>query len=320
MPPNPLAASAACVSLCFLAACGGGGGAGVSQGGGGPDVTPNPDLTYADGTPIVASSYHGKSFPVSFVVASDDGSGSLERVTGTLEYKDADTVILTYGGESRNFTFRGSFGVENFGSGVLTADDGSLISDLLLYNPKLGGRVLKQRTSLPEGAGSTAGDYTYGTFGFSTPENRLPNTSVNYTGNYHTYMVANFEGEPELVHLEDGKMDVDVDFATGDVSGTLFERDLVVSEPGDPFRELNISIGVENGKVEGSGFSGDVTGTFGINDTALTTTFSNDGVDGFFFGNDAEVLAGTYDAEFTASNADETISGSLAGVFHGERD
>ncbi len=326
--------------LLSLVACGGSGGDNpVDQGG--PDITPDPDLVYADGQPVTRDSYVGKTFPVSLIVEAPNGSEIPTRQTGTLEYIDADTARLTYNGKTTEFNFRSAFGNENWTSGV-TDSNGNLISDLILDRPTDEVRGVTIGNSFFPDAQLASGA---GFFGFSTPENNLTG-SATYSSSSNTNLFVTttswvdengddttFTRVNEVKEITSGNTRLAVDFNNGTVSGTLFDGSYSTTDDrqgGSNFVTHDLTVVIENGVVSGSGFTGDVSlettassnprevvnGGVGPQGptVASVVTINSQAVDGMFLGHAAEGVGATFEATYeeTFYRGEDYFDGILA--------
>ncbi len=304
------------IPLLAVAACGGSGGGGD----GGTDPFIPPDPVFADDQPVTRDSFSGQTFPISLIVQSPDGGPPLSRVTGSVEYIDADTIMVTYNGVSTEYTFRSAFGNENWTSGNLDNDAGAF-SDLIMNRPTDIGRIGRFQLVSSIGAPPGFSGYDYGVFGFATPADKLTGSAIyndmSFTG---TQMLIAVDGQNNVIRAPSDSMNLNVQFSDNMVSGTVFEGGYTIGV-GASSSSHDVVVGVENGFLSGSGFTGDLTVEMTTNGMASTTTTTNTGIDGFFFGNNAEMVAGTYQADFEEQLAGGgSRGGTLVGVFSAEQD
>ncbi len=325
--------------LISLAGCGGGGGGGGSTGGGGggsgepditppdPDITPNPDLVYADGQEVTRDSFIGKTYPISLIVGSERDGGIPKRATGTIQYITADKAILTYEGRSTEFDYRNAFSQENWSSGAPNTD-GSPLQDLRID------KVSKAVRGIAIGNDFLANPdlpLAEGTFGFATPENRLTG-SVNYSSSFGSRILVTstdwieqsngtFKRVENVVEVDGKAIDIDVDFGSGDVTGTLFDGSYTSTDDrqfGSNAVTHDLTVTLKDAVVSGSGFAGDIVvettassnprevinGGVGPQGDILPSdvVMNTQAAEGTFYGYNGEGVGGTFEA-----NYDETF-------------
>ena len=322
----PIRPTVAFILLASLAACGGGGG---SAGGDstpnppGPDITPDPELVYANDQPVTRDSFIGKTFPVSLVIGSVRDGQIPERATGTIEYITADKAILTYDGRSTEFNYRNAFSQENWSSGAPNTD-GSPLQDLRID------RVSKDARGIAIGNDFIANadlPMAEGVFGFVTPENRLTGTA-DYSSSFGARMLitstdwvrqsdGTFDRVENIVEADGKAVNISVDFGTGAVSGTLFDgsyTSIDERQAGASSVTHDLTVTLQDAVVRGSGFVGDLTvetiassnpreeinGGVGPQGDILPSTvvMNSQAADGTFFGYNGEGLGGTFEANF----------------------
>ncbi|WP_156788604.1 transferrin-binding protein-like solute binding protein [Roseobacter sp. CCS2] len=311
--------------MLILIACGGGGGGGDGDnpGGGGPDITPNPDLVYADDQPVTRESVIGKTFPIQLVVGSARDGGIPRRETASIEYVTADKAIITYNGTSTEFNYRNALSQENWTSGASNSG-GGLLQDLRLD------RVTKAARGIAIGNSSIANPdlpLAEGVFGFVTPENRLTG-SVNYSSDFGSRMLitatdwveqddGSFDRVERVVETGGETVSISADFSTGIVSGTLFDGSYSTIDDrqnGNSSVTHDVTVTLENAVVDGSGFTGDINvmttassnlreeinGGVGPQGDILPSTvvMNSQDAEGTFFGYDAQGVGGTFEANF----------------------
>jgi hypothetical protein len=342
--------SFALILLISLAGCGGGGGGGGSTGGGSgggssepditppdPDITPNAELVYADGQEVTRDGFIGKTFPIMLVVGSKDDPTAPKRAAGTIEYISADRAVLTYEGRSTEFNYRNAFGREHWSSGALNTD-GSPLQDLTIDKVSRPARGVTIGNSFIPNPDLPAAE---GTFGFVTPENRLTG-SVNYSSSYGSRILVTstdwieqsngtFKRVENVVELDGKAVDIDVDFGSGDVTGTLFEGSYTSTDDRQ-FAANSVShhlaVTLKDAVVSGSGFAGDIVvettassnprevinGGVGPQGDILPSevVMNTQAAEGTFYGYDGEGVGGTFEA-----NYDETFHRGEGSPFGG---
>ncbi len=331
--------------LVLLTACGGGGGSTDGGGSGGgtpdvtppdPDITPNPDLVYADDQPVTRDSFVGKTFPISLVVGAEGDGPAPKRVIGSIEYVSADKAILTYEGRSTEFNYRSAFSQENWSSGAPNTD-GSPLQDLRIDRVSKAVRGIAIGNDFIPNPNLPAAE---GTFGFVTPENRLTG-SVNYSSSFGSRMLitstdwieqsdGSFQRVENIVEVDGKAVNINADFGTGNVTGTLFDGSFVSTDDrqsGANSVTHDVTVTLQNASVEGSGFSGDVivettassnpreviNGGVGPQGDILPSevVMNSQGADGIFFGYDGQGVGGTFEADYdeTFSRGDNPFNG-----------
>ncbi len=320
--------------LVSLAACGGGGGSGGSGGGTpdvtppDPDITPNPDLVYADDQPVTRDSFVGKSFPISLVVGAAGNGAAPKRVTATIEYITSDKAILTYAGRSTEFNYRNALSQENWSSGAPNTD-GSPLQDLRIDRVSKAVRGIAIGNDFIPNPNLPAAE---GTFGFVTPQNRLTGTT-NYSSGFGSRILVtstdwieqgdgSFSRIERIVEADGEAVNINVDFGTGDVTGTLFNGSYQSTDDrqaGSSSVTHDLTVRLQDASVSGSGFTGDivvettassnprevVNGGIGPQGEILPSevVMNSQASEGTFFGYNAEGVGGTFEA-----NYDETFS------------
>ncbi len=214
------------------------------------------DPIFAGGGIITPEDYVGKTFPLRYI-GVDESTLELKRGTGTVRFISETELAVSFDGISET---------------VIEVDPNefmgpTLLVDSEIYSPELSTATAVNATS------------TYGGFlGFETAMADVPTSSLFYydSDDGATMIVTN--GLETL--FVDGGVYLDVDFASGDVTGELFTQ-----------IEDNFSASIVGGKISGNGITGGVQ----INDGGAFPTTTNDEASGVFFGNDASALAGTFE-------------------------
>ncbi|MDC1094474.1 transferrin-binding protein-like solute binding protein [Planktomarina temperata] len=141
-------------------------------------------------------------------------------------------------------------------------------------------------------------DIAAGVVGFETPDAVV----AAATG------TANYSGGGEIFYLTANAWEVSetqanfaVDFNTSTISGAIDVDDPVVrSQTTAPYTYTFATISVPTTALTGNGFSAQPTVTVN-NPGANTYTFSNETINGTFYGDSSDVLAGTLSADYTVN-------------------
>ncbi len=149
------------------------------------------------------------------------------------------------------------------------------------------------------------GFQTSGVAGFASATSAFVGKSgATYDTNGLGSIAVVFDGDAE-VYTEIGTSRLEVDFLTGDVVGEVYKS-------GSIGGNYDLVVVLQNGRLDGSRFDGDLGVEWTVGGTSLNTTVSDADVTGMFFGNEAEVAAGTYEADFSRSDGRQ---GGLVGYF-----
>lgn len=226
---------------------------------------------------ITTADYVGKTFPLRFVGANAS-TAELHRGTGTITVVGPSALQITIDGVSGDLI---EFGSGSFGGSVFDGELEEYADELISIQ-----------------VSGTSDEYL--TFlGFETDPSVMPaSDSALFLGNgTSTIYISN----GALIDTLDGSVVLNVDFGTGNVTGDLFSTVSAVFE-------------LRNGMVSGNGFSGEVqvlfsNGSGGFDETPT----SNSDVDGVFFGNDASLVAGTFEATY-----EDGLTYSAVGAFASE--
>jgi len=347
MPDTHLRKYFVILTFAALSACGGGGGStdggdGTSDGGGstggggggdpvdsgGPDVTPNPSLIYADDQPVQRATYYGKTFPIS-LITHDPTTGALGKVQGSVEYVDEDRVRVTYDGTTTEYDLRDPDGQRiNYTSGMFGDGSDLILATVTSANISRPSDVFGEATimhTMGDQGGFQFSGVDYGVFGLVTPENRLTG-SARYTQDYNSEVLitttswidendddTTFTRVDEVKSVSVDGLDINVDFASGKVSGTLMEGSFQTVDDrqmGSNQVSHDIAITLDDGTISGSGFTGDMA--------LITTPSSNprepgagirpilpsevaitdQSLDGQFFGYNREGVGATFQIDF----------------------
>ena len=145
---------------------------------------------------------------------------------------------------------------------------------------------------------NTISEIAQGVIGFETPDSVV----AAATG------TANYSGGGEIFYLTANAWEVSetqanfaVDFNTSTISGAIDVDDPVVrSQTTAPYTYTFATISVPTTALTGNGFSAQPTVTVN-NPGANTYTFSNETINGTFYGDSSDVLAGTLSADYTVN-------------------
>ena len=301
------------ISCLFLAACSSGGG----DGNGKANVT-SVDLgappVFADGKPITSVRFNGQSFPLYFVEGFSNGVATeLRRGSGiaivsvdgdglTLRVDDSAVVDLERIGTTSGFETR------SLPSIFFVVDDLDVMRTVSAEDPSL--------------TGSSA---LVGGFGFQTPADLMPDRgSASYSTDGFGRIILSGTGDNAITALDsDAGVSINVNFANGAIEGDLFNGGGFADVDGDGFADdaLLVVISLDDARVSGGTFDGELRGDAvafidDVDFVNLNPTFSNTDVDGVFFGNDADRIAGTYEGDYRSDGP----GGSFAGYFDVGRD
>ena len=301
------------VAASTVAACGGGGGgkANVSS----FDLGQPP--VFANGEPVTSSTFNGQTFPLYFigaVIADTPGqTAELARGAGSITVSlDGDTLTIQ----------TDDLPVELVRDGdvfVWTVPDAG---DVTFVQDELGA----QRTILLDDPLFEDLFELVGTYGFRTPGSLMPGGGVvTYDTNTLGRLVLSETGFEGLTIFNDfSDVSLVADFNAGTMSGVLFDGSTFADVDGDGFADdvLVVELQLNNSRISGGTFGGTVDGVAAafIDDDIegfvnLSPSFSNTDVDGYFFGNDAERIGGTYEGDYRTSGDNRTIRGSFVGYF-----
>ncbi|MEO1238523.1 MAG: hypothetical protein AAFW64_02475 [Pseudomonadota bacterium] len=267
--------------------------------------------------PVTASDYVGRTFPV-FVLIGESGDPSAETFArqGSITYVSANTVTLRLPGASPV---------------TLTRNGSSLLG--VSYSGLTNGRdpveVLISGFSSTEAARLVSVADTelsvLGAFGFETAVEDRP-ASGTYSTAGAVFLTAQNVG---AFLPTEGSGTLVADFTNGDISGTLLDATPVaVALAGDNLTpdDLAMTFFLENGVITPDGFGGDVNVFAELvvdgsgPPVVLGTAVTNDDVEGSFFGNEAEVIAGTFEADVRLSDGGGTLVDlDTAGLISGGR-
>jgi hypothetical protein len=319
--------------LCgLLAACGGGGGSDGDPGAQLPTVptgtTPEPPTlttdelpeppalpkigldvasVFADGSPIKAADYVGRTFPLLTLVAPQQADPI--ATLGEIELVDADTLVIRLPG-------RDPLTLNRFGTGSMFGDG-------------TGKRWFLDRTTSAGFSQQYLHDPTgtifASSFGFETPVAARPATAT-YRGSSTSSL--GLDGGRIRADLQ-GTGDVNLTAAFtgsgGTITGTLIDSSGNRDITGDGVREVFNLRAELDGVIVPDGFTGTVTALASARDAGETATadlnlqLSNSVVVGKFFGNAAEAAAGVFSADATATIPGQgPLSGTLAGHFRAD--
>lgn len=254
--------------------------------------------------PVSAVDYVGRTFPVFFLIGeSGDPSARTFAGEGSITYNSATSLVLRLPGASAvTLTRSGSSALGTTYSGLTDGMEPVevLISD---FSSTEAFRLLS--TADP--------DLTVlGGFGFETAVADRP-----ASGTYNTAGAVFLTADNVGAFLPAaGSGSLTADFTNGNISGTLLDADPVaVALAGDNLTpdDLAMTFFLENGVINSNGFRGDV----GVSaelvvdgsgaPVVLGTTVTGDSAEGSFYGDEAEVVAGTFDADVRLTDSGGTL-------------
>ncbi len=260
---------------------------------------------FADGTPLSYDSFVGKTFALNFATGVEGPQGTVVRREAQMRFVDDDTIELSIVG-----TNGGVYQLDRIGN---TLNFESVNFGTLSLTETAPGVYTAQNVQ-----GLDGGDIDLlGVVGFETGSSRLPNSAVRYNENSTSALFISSDNEGDIVQVNGNTVDVIVDFASGNVTGRLFEGSANTLDG-----ELGVSIDIANGNVSGSTVTGNITGDMDLDGTDLNPIFTNSSVDAAVFGNNGEVLAGVYGSEFSRDPAGggTRINGDVSGYFDATAD
>jgi hypothetical protein len=287
----------------------------VGCGGGGDDSfdieTTSDGRVLSGSDPVEAADFVSRTFPLLFASAEDVAPQATATTgTGSVTVVDANTIVVTLPGKAATTYNRiSATEFEDDTGEVLTLEDVGAARYLF------------------KSGGDPATDLL-GAYGFETPVALRPVTAT-YSGDSASEVYFVPDGSAIGLWLfEAGTVDLVANFSGsgGTIRGTLFDGDFVGADfqndgTADDTLFLRTTL---NGVIDSEGFGGTVDGFAAISIAGnppvnLNLSLSDTSVDGKFFGNEANVVAGTYmgDAAFTPPvGAAET--GTLSGFFIAE--
>jgi hypothetical protein len=286
----------------------------VGCGGGGDDSfdieTTSDGRVLSGSDPVEAADFVSRTFPLLFASAEDVAPQATATTgTGSVTVVDANTIVVTLPGKAAT-TFN-RIGATEFADGtgeVLTLFD--LGAAQYLY--KSGGDPTTEFLSA---------------YGFETPVALRP---VTATYNDRSASVLLFIPDDSPVGLwfgAPGTVDLTATFdgSGGRIRGTLFDGDFDgVDILGDGTADDTLAVRTTlNGTINERGFTGTVGGTATytiLGSTGdLNLSLANPSVDGKFFGNEANAVAGTYSADTVITPpVGAAATGTLSGFFIAE--
>jgi hypothetical protein len=314
-PRHPLTALAACA---LLAACGGGSSeVGATQAPPAGNPVP-PALEFpqiglavppvrADGSPVAAADYLGRTFPLLALVGSPRANPV--ATIGEIAFGDGDTLVIRLPG-------RAPLTLDRSGASILFGDGN-------------GGEWLLTETVSDEPAQlhltAIRGGLFEASFGFETPVAARPATAT-YIGS-STIALDLDGGRITPVLQGNGDVDLTATFtgSGGTIRGILMDTSGSRDITGDGVRDELFLRAELDGVIVPDGFTGTISATASAQvagETAiedLDLRLSNQVVAGKFFGNAAEAASGVFGAEVTATVPGRgALSGTLAGHFRSQ--
>ena len=141
-------------------------------------------------------------------------------------------------------------------------------------------------------------DIAASVYGYETPDAVVAAATgtANYSGTGSIYYLT-----PNAWEISETQANFAVDFNTSTISGAIDVDDPVVrSQTTAPYTYTFATISVPTTALTGNGFSAQPTVTVN-NPGANTYTFSNETINGTFYGDSSDVLAGTLSADYTVN-------------------
>ena len=266
---------------------------------------------------VTAGDYIGETFPVFYLVGeSGDPTASSVAGQGSITYNSADSLTLRIPGAAPiELTRTGSSALGTTYSGLA---GGTTAIDVLVSDFASTEAFRLISVADPDIA-------ILGGFGFETAVADRPASGTYATGGA-VFLTAENVGSflPAA-----GSGTLSADFTNGNISGTLLDADPVLVELAGSAStpdELALTFFLENGVINAAGIRGDVgvTGELVVDGSgppvALTTNVTGDSVDGSFYGDAAEVVAGNFESDVELSDSGGTLVDLGAdGFFSGGR-
>jgi hypothetical protein len=307
---------AALPALALLVACGGGGETGAMP----PDAMP-PDATpppfpqigfdvppvRADGSPIAAGDYLGRSFPL--LALSQLPGGRPEATTGEITIRDDRTILVRLPGLP-------DVTLNRIGAVGNAFQDGG--GAIWLVGPTRSGREGQYQIW-------RTGTLVEGSFGFETPVAARPATATYRGSSVVGLDLDNGRVTAGLQGLDNVDLTATFTGAGGTITGTLIDTDGQRDITGDGVREgLFLRVDLD-GVIVPEGFTGTLAGAASAQFAGetlrrdLDLQLSDEVVAGRFYGNAAEGVAGIFNADATLTIPGQgPVSGTLSGQFRAD--
>lgn len=237
---NRKTTTALCLSALTLTACSGGGDA----------IAP----IFAGDALITSADYVGKTFPIRYI-AMDFDNAQVTRNTGSVRFISETELEVR---------------IDGLNETVVEIAAGEFVG------PTLDAQTLILSNAVTEVDGFTDSHGYRGFLGFETASVDIPMTNTFWYDSIDGSLLLLADGLVTDFYI--GDTFLDVDFASGEVTGTLHSSE---------FAEFFIT----DGKITGNGITG---GVVAFDDIGAITITGGD-VDGIFYGNEAGVLAGTFE-------------------------
>ena len=143
----------------------------------------------------------------------------------------------------------------------------------------------------------TISEIAQGVIGFETPDSVVAAATgtANYSGGGEIYYLTANAWE-----ISETQANFAVDFNTSTISGAIKVDDPTTTSQSSPNTYTFATISVPPTALTGNGFSAQPTVTVN-NPGANTYTFSNETINGTFYGDSSDVLAGTLSADYTVN-------------------
>ena len=248
--------AALCVSAIALSACSSG-----------QAISP----IFAGDAPITSADYVGKTFPIDYIALNSE-TEQVTRNTGTIRFISETEIEID---------------VDGINEIVVEVADGEFLgptidASTLIFSPAATGVE----------AFTTDSNY-YGIVGFETRVADIPTEDLFFYDTTGGSVLLAADDNVSVVHI--GATYLDVNFATGTVSGVLHDSDFGI-------------FSITDGQISGNG----ITGGISASDAFGVIPITRSDVDGTFYGNDAGVLAGTFEG-----TAEFEVDVDFVGVFTG---
>jgi hypothetical protein len=140
-------------------------------------------------------------------------------------------------------------------------------------------------------------DIAASVYGYETPDAVVAAATgtANYSGTGSIYYLT-----PNAWEISETQANFAVDFNTSTISGAINVDDPITTSQSAPNTYTFATISVLQTALTGNGFSAQPTVTVN-NPGANTYTFSNETINGTFYGDSSDVLAGTLSADYTVN-------------------
>ena len=149
-------------------------------------------------------------------------------------------------------------------------------------------------------------DITAGVIGFETPDAVVAASTgtANYSGTGSIFFLA-----PNAWEISETQANFAVDFNKSTISGAINVDDPITTSQTAPGTYTFATISLPQTALIGNGFSAQPTVTVN-NPGANTYTFNNETINGTFYGDSSDVLAGTLSADYTVNGTASVAVGN----------